>query len=108
MRIAERTQHWIARFPDVGGLAVEDPVTVHGVKKGAVKEIRLGDNEVLVDFILAKDLPLTVDTEVYVRNVGLMGEKFIAIDLTDAGSFEHGIESRPSMSCTVLRYELVS
>jgi phospholipid/cholesterol/gamma-HCH transport system substrate-binding protein len=85
VRIAERTQRWTARFRDVGGLAEEDPVTVHGVKKGAVKDIRLGVNEVLVDIILAKDLPVTVDTEVYVRNVGLMGEKFIAIENIGAG-----------------------
>ena len=86
VRLAESTQRWTARFPNVGGLAEEDPVTVHGVKKGAVKEIRLGVNEVLVEFILAKDLPLTVDTEVYVRNVGLMGEKFIAIENVGAGA----------------------
>jgi phospholipid/cholesterol/gamma-HCH transport system substrate-binding protein len=86
VRIAERTQRWTARFRDVGGLAEEDPITVHGVKKGAVKDIRLGYNEVLVDFILAKDLPITVDTEVYVRNVGLMGEKFIAIENIGAGA----------------------
>ena len=86
VRLAESTQRWIARFPDVGGLAEEDPVTVHGVKKGAVKKIELGDNEVLVEFILAKDIPLTLDSEVYVRNVGLMGEKFIAIENVGAGA----------------------
>lgn len=85
VRIAERTQRWTARFQDVGGLAKEDPVTVHGVKKGAVKDIRLGVNEVLVDILLAKDLSVTVDTEFYVRNVGLMGEKFIAIENIGAG-----------------------
>jgi phospholipid/cholesterol/gamma-HCH transport system substrate-binding protein len=89
VRLAESTQRWTARFPNVGGLAEEDPVTVHGVKKGAVKQIRLGQNEVLVEFILAKDLPLTVDTEVYVRNVGLMGEKFIAIENLGAGAPLH-------------------
>ena len=85
VRIAESTQRWTVRFPDVGGLAEEDPVTVHGVKKGAVKAIRLGQGEVLVDFLLAKDIPVTLDTEVYVRNVGLMGEKFIAIENVGAG-----------------------
>jgi phospholipid/cholesterol/gamma-HCH transport system substrate-binding protein len=86
VRIAESTQRWTARFRDVGGLAEEDPVTVHGVKKGAVKHIRLGNGEVLVEFLLAKDIPVSIDTEVYVRNVGLMGEKFIAIENVGAGA----------------------
>jgi phospholipid/cholesterol/gamma-HCH transport system substrate-binding protein len=86
VRLAESTQRWIARFPDVGGLAEEDPVTVHGVKKGAVKDIRLGEGEVLVEFLLAKDIRLSRETGVYVRNVGLMGEKFIAIENLGSGA----------------------
>lgn len=80
VRLAEGTQRWLVRFPDVGGLAEDDPVTVQGVKKGAVKEIRLLRNGVLVDFLLEKDLTLTSGSRVFVRNVGLMGEKFLAID----------------------------
>ncbi len=85
VRLAEGTQRWLVRFSDVGGLAEEDPVTVHGVKKGVVKSIRLGPSGVLVEFILAKDVPVTADTEVYVRNVGLMGEKFIAMGNVGVG-----------------------
>ena len=85
VRLAERTQRWVARFSDVGGLAEDDPVTVHGVKKGAVKEIRLGKGEVIVEFILSKEVPIATDTELYVRNVGLMGEKFLAIGNVGAG-----------------------
>lgn len=86
VRLAEGTQRWLVRFPDVGGLAEDDPVTVHGVKKGAVKEIRLGSGGVVVTFLLEKDLTLTSGSRVYVRNVGLMGEKFLAIDGLDLGS----------------------
>ncbi len=80
VRLAESTQRWLVRFPDVGGLAEDDPVSVHGVKKGAVKEIELGPGGVLVTFLLEKDLALTSGSRIYVRNVGLMGEKFLAID----------------------------
>jgi phospholipid/cholesterol/gamma-HCH transport system substrate-binding protein len=86
VRLAESTQRWLVRFPDVGGLAEDDPVTVHGVKKGAVKEIRLGPGGVLVTFLLEKDLTLTSGSRVYVRNVGLMGEKFLAIDAVGVGT----------------------
>ena len=85
VRLAESSQRWNVRFSDVGGLAEDDPVTVHGVKKGAVKKIELGQGEVIVQFILAKDVSIGTDTEVYVRNVGLMGEKFLAITNVGAG-----------------------
>jgi phospholipid/cholesterol/gamma-HCH transport system substrate-binding protein len=85
VRLARTTQHWLARFPEVGGLATDDPITVNGVKKGAVKEIRLGKGAVIVDFLLERDITLSTESRVYVRNVGLMGEKFIAIDLGDGG-----------------------
>ncbi len=86
VRLAEATQRWLVRFPDVGGLAEDDPVTVHGVKKGAVKDIRLAPAGVYVTFLLEKDLTLTTGSRVYVRNVGLMGEKFLAIDGVGLGS----------------------
>jgi phospholipid/cholesterol/gamma-HCH transport system substrate-binding protein len=86
VRIAESTQRWVARFSDVGGLAEEDPVTVHGVKKGVVKEIRLAQGEVIVEFLLSKEVPIASDTEIYLRNVGLMGEKFLAIGNVGAGA----------------------
>lgn len=85
VRLARGTERWLVRFDDVGGLATDDPVTVNGVKKGAVKNIRLGKGEVLVEFILERDVALTSASAVYVRNVGLMGEKFIAVDQNPGG-----------------------
>lgn len=80
VRLAEATRHWNVVFTDVGGLAEDDPVTVNGVKKGSVKAIHLAAHgKVVVDFILARDVRLAEGDRVFVRNVGLMGEKFIAI-----------------------------
>ena len=80
VRLREATRHWRVAFSDVGGLAEDDPVTVNGVKKGSVKSIGLvPGGRVVVDFILGKDVALTTNDRVFVRNVGLMGEKFIAI-----------------------------
>jgi phospholipid/cholesterol/gamma-HCH transport system substrate-binding protein len=80
VRLREATRHWRVTFSDVGGLAEDDPVTVNGVKKGSVKGIALKPGgSVVVDFILGKDVALTTNDRVFVRNVGLMGEKFIAI-----------------------------
>jgi phospholipid/cholesterol/gamma-HCH transport system substrate-binding protein len=79
VRIAEKTHVWTARFSDVGGLAEDDPVTVNGVKKGIVRAIHLGRGQVNVDFILERDVALTSESHVFLRNVGMMGEKFLAI-----------------------------
>jgi len=80
VRLAEATRHWRVTFSDVGGLAEDDPVTVNGVKKGSVKQIRLAPRgRVVVDFILTRDVRLTHGDRVFIRNVGMMGEKFIAI-----------------------------
>ena len=80
VRLAESTRHWWVTFSDVGGLAEDDPVTVNGVKKGSVKDIHLAPRGlVVVDFILTRDVRLAHGDRVFIRNVGMMGEKFIAI-----------------------------
>jgi phospholipid/cholesterol/gamma-HCH transport system substrate-binding protein len=84
-RLAQRRQSYAARFADVGGLAEGDPITVNGVQKGVVGGIELVPGGVVVELSLDRDVPLTTDSRVYVRNVGLMGEKFIAVDLARTG-----------------------
>ena len=66
-------------FPEVGTLDVGDPVGVLGVEKGEVKKIELEGNNVLVTIYLTKDVILKDDVKFIVMNVGLMGERFIAI-----------------------------
>ena len=66
-------------FPNVGALDVGDPVAVLGVKKGEVEEIKLYQGDVLVRLSLSKDVELKEDAEFKVMNIGLMGERFIAI-----------------------------
>lgn len=66
-------------FPDVGALDVGDPVTVLGVKKGQVEEIRLYKGDVLVKLNLTTDVKLKEDAKFTVMNIGLMGERFVAI-----------------------------
>src|SRR5258708_9187927 len=81
VRLAEGTRMWRARFADVGGLAQDDPVTVNGVKKGAVRDMHLAPGgRVIVEFRMPKDVALVRGDRVFVRNVGLMGEKFIPVD----------------------------
>jgi len=68
-------------FDEVGGLTQGDPVTVLGVTRGSVKDIELGRARVYVDLSVDKNIKITSDTGFYIRNIGLMGEKYVAITL---------------------------
>ena len=66
-------------FPEVGTLATGDPVSVSGVGKGKVKNLQLFEGEVLVELEISSDVVLKQDAEFVVKNIGLMGERFVAI-----------------------------
>ena len=69
-----------ALFPNIGSLATGDLVRVLGVKKGEVISIDLSGDEVLVTFTLTEDVRLQNDAIITVKNLGLMGERFIDIN----------------------------
>ena len=76
---------WLVRFEQTGGLSSSDEVQVNGIRKGSVEDVRLVDGAVLVHLALETDVKLTHDCRVSIRNVGLMGEKVIAVDLRMTG-----------------------
>jgi len=89
-------------FPEVGALSAGDPVAVSGVTKGKVQKLSLHEGGVLVKMDLAKDVILKEDASFIVKNIGLMGERFVAVktgkssvklDLNypATGSFDAGI-----------------
>jgi phospholipid/cholesterol/gamma-HCH transport system substrate-binding protein len=67
-------------FPNVGALEVGDPIAVLGVEKGKVERIVLQGGDVLVTFNLTKDVILKKDARFTVMNIGLMGERFVAVE----------------------------
>ncbi len=83
--LARRVTIWHVRFPQTGGLGQSDEVQVNGIRKGAVKHIDLAGDHVVVDLGIASEVKLTTDSHVSIRNVGLMGEKVIAVDLESTG-----------------------
>ena len=70
---------YTAGFPQIGTLEVGDPVAVLGVDKGEVSKIELDGNTVWVTMSLATDVTLKEDVRMTVMNVGLMGERFVAV-----------------------------
>jgi ABC-type transporter Mla subunit MlaD len=83
-------------FPEVGGLNVGDPVMVSGLRRGAVAGVELGAEGVLVTLKLHHDVVLRADAAVSVENMGIMGEKFVAVvpgkssDSLDTSRLLHG------------------
>jgi phospholipid/cholesterol/gamma-HCH transport system substrate-binding protein len=84
-QIQRSVKVWHVVFPQTGGLGPSDEVQVNGIKKGSVQAMRLTGDGVLVDLALASDVVLTRDSRVTIRNIGLMGEKVIGVDLRSSG-----------------------
>jgi phospholipid/cholesterol/gamma-HCH transport system substrate-binding protein len=82
---AGNTRLYKVSFPQAGGLAASDEVQVNGIRKGKVQRMELVGDHVEVGLLLSKDVVLTTDSKVFIRNVGLMGEKVIAVDLKTTG-----------------------
>ncbi|MBU0984955.1 MAG: MCE family protein [candidate division Zixibacteria bacterium] len=101
-KLKYNSQLIMLRFDDVGTLAIGDKVTVSGVHKGKVNKLWLTDQGVLVELQVYQDVVLKRDAVFTIKNLGLMGERFIAIspgrdslvyNLADTadGSYDYGI-----------------
>ena len=89
-------------FDNVGALSTGDPVAVSGVTKGKVVGLSLSGGQVLVAIELDKSIELRADARFAIKNIGLMGERYIEIfpgrsdlpfstDRPAAGEFDTGI-----------------
>ncbi len=67
------------RFDDVGTLAVGDMVTVSGVHRGKVNRLTLTEGGVNVELLIYRDVILKRDAQFAIKNMGVMGERFIAV-----------------------------
>jgi phospholipid/cholesterol/gamma-HCH transport system substrate-binding protein len=71
-----------ARFDQISGLKTRAPVEISGVKVGQVTGITLGDDyRARVDLDLRPDLELPIDSSASIVTAGLLGDRYIAIDL---------------------------
>ena len=77
---------WQVEFPETGGLSHSDEVLVNGIRKGDVRSMKLVGDRVRVELSLDDGITLTRDSRVVIRNIGLMGEKIIAVDLRTTGA----------------------
>ncbi|MEQ1833605.1 MAG: MlaD family protein [Candidatus Eisenbacteria bacterium] len=85
LSLNKKVRVWHVTFPQTGGLSSSDEVQVNGLRKGNVSNVTLVGDHVVVDLALASEIELTSESRVAIRNVGLMGEKVIAVDLSTHG-----------------------
>jgi len=86
VQLSRRVRVWHVSFQQAGGLGKSDEVLVNGIRKGVVEGINLSGDHVVVDLALSSEITLTDQSHVAVRNIGLMGEKVIAVDLRPEGN----------------------
>jgi len=78
-------QVWHVSVPESGGLSPSDEVQVNGLRMGEVQSMRLEGDHVIIDLSLEKSVVLTTDSRVVIRDLGLMGEKAIAVVIRPTG-----------------------
>lgn len=66
-------------FGNVSGLEIGDQVTVNGLKKGYVKEMKVEPNKVIIDLSIDKDIKLKEDATFAISMLDLMGGKKVEV-----------------------------
>lgn len=67
-------------FDQVAGLNIQSAVRIAGVPVGAVRTITLEDGKARVVIGVSNDVPLYEDATVSLGSIGILGEKFIALE----------------------------
>nr|MBN2276879.1 MCE family protein [candidate division Zixibacteria bacterium] len=78
-RFGQKNYHVTVLFDEVGSLSDGDPVMVSGIRMGKVVDLRLTPEGVEVDLVINNDVILKEDAIITVKNIGLMGERFLAV-----------------------------
>lgn len=96
---------YFAEFSESGGLKVDDPVQVAGVRVGAVTAIELDGNKVRIGFEADTAVPLGDLTRAEIRVRTLLGAMLLAIEPDGSGDLENG--GVIPMSRTTAPFEIV-
>jgi phospholipid/cholesterol/gamma-HCH transport system substrate-binding protein len=83
-----------ALFSEAGGLTAGNPVTVSGIKVGAVSDVELHHGDALVTFTMKGDVPLGADTTAHIRTGTLLGERVLTLESGGHGTM-HAMDVIP-------------
>lgn len=78
-KLVEKRYHFYVTFPDVGGLAKDDPIMINGVEQGRVASVSLSGRGVMVEMGIRENVFFPKDSKISLRSIGIMGERFVAI-----------------------------
>lgn len=68
-------------FKNIGTLEVGDRVNVAGVRMGKVQDVKLTETGVEVLLLLSKEVILREDSKFVVKNLGMMGDRFVSVEM---------------------------
>lgn len=73
---------YFARFTNVGGLTVGADVKISGIKVGIVKSLKVDqDYQATASLAIDKNISLPEDTSAVIATDGLIGNKFVALQV---------------------------
>lgn len=76
---------WHVSFVQAGGAGVGVAVQVNGIRKGAVQKVELFGRGVIMDLALDSAVRLTDRSRIAIRDLGVMGDKVVVVDLVPEG-----------------------
>jgi phospholipid/cholesterol/gamma-HCH transport system substrate-binding protein len=78
-QLVEKRYSFYVEFNEVGGLVTGDAIFINGVDRGRVNQIDLQPDQVVVEMAVRDGVLIPRDSEVQLKSVGIMGERFVAI-----------------------------
>jgi phospholipid/cholesterol/gamma-HCH transport system substrate-binding protein len=78
-QLAEKRYPFFVRFNEVGGLVSGDPIQVNGVERGRVEVVELLPRGVVVQMAVREGVVIPRDSQIALKSIGIMGERFVAI-----------------------------
>lgn len=73
------------RMEDAAGILEKTPIKVAGINAGRIKSIELDGNEALITFEITDKIKVTPGSSLKVKSVGLLGDKFLDLNVGPAG-----------------------
>ncbi len=83
-QLAEKRYSFFVRFGEVGGLVSGDPIQINGVERGRVEVVDLRRDGVVVQMAVREGVVVPHDSQIALKSIGIMGERFVAIVLGDS------------------------
>lgn len=68
---------------DASGIFEKTPIKVAGINAGKIKSIELSGNKALLTFEILEEVKVTPSAKLKIKSVGLLGDRFIDMDLGD-------------------------